>query len=262
MAAEELRGRVHHDVGTPAQRLTEVGRGDRGVDDERDAGVVGDRGEALEVGDGARRIGDHLGVDRPGRRAQRGGVGRGVARGDEGRLDAEASERHFEQCASAAVEMCGRHDVIAAAAECGHRDELGRLAAGGRDRADAAFQARDALLEGGHGRVRDPAVDRPELLEREQIGGVSRVLEDEAGGLVDRHGPGTAVRVGPTAACSARVRNPQARSGDGIRRPIVGTPRASARPDDRRAWLPRHQGDCGRHDHDDRSRIGVMGKCE
>ena len=43
VAAEVLRGRVHHDVGAEGQRLLQVGRGERVVDDQQRAGLVGDR---------------------------------------------------------------------------------------------------------------------------------------------------------------------------------------------------------------------------
>jgi hypothetical protein len=60
------------------------------------------------------------------------------------------------------------------------------LAAGGGNRADAALEARHPLLEHGDGGVGYPRVDGAELLEREQVGGVGAVVEDEARGLVDR----------------------------------------------------------------------------
>ncbi len=53
-----------------------------------------------------------------------------------------------------------------------HDEELRGLAARGGDGAQAALQAGHALLEGRHGRVGDAAVDVPELLQREQRGGV------------------------------------------------------------------------------------------
>ena len=76
-----------------------------------------------------------------------------------------------------------------------HDEELRGLAARRGDGAQAALQAGHALLEGRHGRVGDAAVDVPELLQREQRGGVQRVLEHEAGRLVDGHGAGARRRV-------------------------------------------------------------------
>ena len=80
VAAEELGGRVDHDVGAVLDRAAQVGRGHGGVDDQRHAGVVGDLGDAREVGDLAGRVGDHLGEHQLG--------GRGDRRGDVGGLAA------------------------------------------------------------------------------------------------------------------------------------------------------------------------------
>ena len=54
--------------------------------------------------------------------------------------------------------------------------------------ADAAFEARHALLEHRGRRVHDPRVDVAEPVEVEQVRGVLRVLEHVRGRLVDRHG--------------------------------------------------------------------------
>jgi hypothetical protein len=43
VAAEKLRQRVHDDVGAVLDRLAQIGRGQRVVDDERHAGALGDR---------------------------------------------------------------------------------------------------------------------------------------------------------------------------------------------------------------------------
>ena len=56
MAAEVLGGRVHHDVGAELQRPREHGRGERVVDAEQRAAVVGDFGAGGDVGDRHQRI--------------------------------------------------------------------------------------------------------------------------------------------------------------------------------------------------------------
>ncbi len=48
VAGEELGRRMDDDVGAPFERPAEIGRGQRVVDDERDAGLVGDRGDRLD----------------------------------------------------------------------------------------------------------------------------------------------------------------------------------------------------------------------
>jgi hypothetical protein len=74
-----------------------------------------------------------------------------------------------------------------------------RLAAGDRERADAAFERGDALLEHGDGWIGDAAVYVAADLEVEQAGGVLDVAEDVARRLVDRHRARTRHRIGPLA---------------------------------------------------------------
>ena len=62
--------------------------------------------------------------------------------------------------------------------------------------ADAPFERRDALFEGGGGRVHDAAVDVSESLQRKELGRVIGVLEDIRGGLVERHRAGAGGRIG------------------------------------------------------------------
>ena len=99
-------------------------------------------GEPGEVGDLAGGVGDHLGVEQLGLRADRGGVVGGVGARDERRLDAEAAQRDVELRDGAAVQLGGGDDVVPGADERGEGDELRRHARGGGDRADAALEAR------------------------------------------------------------------------------------------------------------------------
>ena len=176
------------------------GAGERRVDHQRDAGVVRDLRERLEVGDRARRVGDDLGVEQL-RAAglDRGGERVGAVGGHERGLDPEPPQRHVEQRVGAAVERGAGDDVLAGLGELGDQQRLGGLAAGGGDRADPALEAGDALLERRDGRVAEPRVDVPVLLEREQVGGVLDVLEHERGRLVDRHLARAGGRIGPAA---------------------------------------------------------------
>ena len=54
VTSEELRRRVHDDVGAPLDRPAQIRSRHRRVDDQWDPGVMGDRGQALEIGDGTR----------------------------------------------------------------------------------------------------------------------------------------------------------------------------------------------------------------
>ena len=172
------------------------GRGERRVDRERDARVVRDLGQRLEIGDRAGRVGHDLGVDELGAAGlDRGGErGRVVGR-DERRLDAEPAQGDVQQRVGAAVEGARGDDVIAGVAQLGEQQRLGGLPAAGRDGADPALEARDPLLERGDRRIAQARVDVPVLLQREQIGRILGVLEHERGGLVDRDRARTRGRV-------------------------------------------------------------------
>jgi hypothetical protein len=73
-AAEELRRGVHDDVGSPLDRAVQERGRHRRVDDERKVVGVRDLGEALDVGDLTRRVGDRLGEDELGLVGDRGRV--------------------------------------------------------------------------------------------------------------------------------------------------------------------------------------------
>ena len=64
VAADELRRRVHGDVRSVEERLAQVRRGHGVVDHERDAVLVGDRRDSLEVEHVALRVADGLGIER------------------------------------------------------------------------------------------------------------------------------------------------------------------------------------------------------
>ncbi len=87
--------------------------------------------------------------------------------------------------------------MVAGIEQGGDRQMHGRLAAGGRDRADAVFQRRQPLLEHGRRGVGDAGVDVAGALQIEQRRRVVRILEDIGRRLVDRHrtGAGCGIRM-------------------------------------------------------------------
>ena len=135
-----------------------------------------------------------------------------VARLDEGRLDAEAAHRVVQQVLRAAVQRRAGHDVRARAHQRGDGQVQRGLAAGGGDRADAAFQRRHALLQHRVGRVADARIDVAGALEVEQGGRVVAGLEDERGGQVDGH----RARAGGGVGRGAGVQRQRVEAGVGI----------------------------------------------
>ena len=118
MAGEELGRGVHHDVGAVLKRANQCGGADGVVHDHGEVVARGHLGDAAQVGDVVARVGNRLGVDRL-------CVGtdctlplcvvRSVPHVVE--LDAEAFEAAAEEDAGAAVDRCGRDDVVALTGE-------------------------------------------------------------------------------------------------------------------------------------------------
>ena len=151
--------------------------------------LVGEGCDRLDVEDLGLRVGDglaeeELGVGPDGRppRVDR----RRVL--DEAHLDAELRQRVLEEVEGAAVEAGGDDDVVAGLGDVEHGERLGGLARGDEERADAALERCDALLDDVGRRVHQAGVDVAELLEPEQVRRVVGVVEDVARRLVDRQG--------------------------------------------------------------------------
>src|SRR6202043_1664097 len=98
---------------------------------------------------------------------------------DELDVDSEAAEADVELRIGAAIQRAGGYQLIARAKQAGDGQELRRLSAGSCEATDAGFERGHALLKNVGGGVHDAAVNVAELLQREKIGGVSGILEDE-----------------------------------------------------------------------------------
>ena len=189
MTAQVLGGRVNDDVGAPLDWAHQVGGGDRVVDDEGHADLVGDLCDGLDVEDVALRVGDRLAVEGDrlvvGERAP----GLGVERvGDEARLDAQASQRVLQQGDAAAVQGGGGDHVVTRHSQGEDRQGGRGLAGGNEEAADAALEGRDARGDAVGRRVGQARVDGAQLLQREAARGLRSVLEGVGGGLVDGQG--------------------------------------------------------------------------
>ena len=178
------------------ERAQEVGGGERGIEKQRQPGLVcdlGDCGDVQHVETGvAEGLAEHepcLGPDGGAKRARVPGV-------DERCLDPEARQRVGQQVVRATVER-GRRDNVLAGADDGHDRKVHRgLPAGGGDRSHSALQRRDSLLENGGGRIGDARVHVTWALGVEQRCRVIRVAEDERCRLVDRRRAGAGRRIG------------------------------------------------------------------
>ncbi len=214
---------MEHQVGAQLERLLQPRRRERGVHQQRHAGVVRDGRHAGDVQHVQPRIAQRFAEQQLRVRPDRGAPAVDVARLDEGRRYAEARQGIGQQVVRAAVQRGAGDDVRPRPGDGGHGQVQRGLAAGGGDRADAAFQRGHTLLEHGRGRVGDPAVDVAGALHVEQRGGVPARLEHERGGQVDGRGPRAGGGVGRGAGVQREgVEGRVGRAGHGRSRRGVG----------------------------------------
>ena len=149
--------------------------------------LVGDVGDGLQVVDVQARVADQLQEDRLGLLVDR-RVERGRARAvHERRRDADLGQGVGEQVVGAAVEAGADTRLSPARAMLRIESVSAAWPDASAEGRHAALERGDALLEHVRGRVHDPGVDVPELLEPEQARGVRGVVEHVAGRGVDRH---------------------------------------------------------------------------
>ena len=194
-----------------------IGRGQRVVDDQRDAGLVGDRGDRLEIDDDAAGIGQVLDEDRLAARRQR---ARGNSRDRRGSTKmacpAELLERQAELGERAAIEVARGDELVARLHQREEDQELRGVARGAARGAAAALEAGDAFLEHRDGRVGQARVDVAEVVQVEERGGVVDIVEHVGGGLVDRRDARAGGRIGRRPAWMARVSKPGSERQSGL----------------------------------------------
>ncbi len=186
MAAEEFGQRVHHDVGSVIDRLAQVRRCQRVVDDKRHAGLAGDIGNRLDVGDDAAGVGDRLDEDRLGLVVYGPFERTDIVRFGPSHVPAKILERMGELVDRAAVELGGGDQLVARLHQGVQGDHLRGVAGRERQSGGAAFERGDAFFQHGAGRIANAGVDIAEGLQAEQRGGVVDVVEHIGGSLVDR----------------------------------------------------------------------------
>jgi len=184
-----------------------VDRGGQGVVDHHDrAGVVGDRGQPLDVDDLEGGVGGRLQVEQPAAPSQLGldlPVIGGLAERD---LDLPARQELEKELAGAAVAVLDRHDPVAWLDAGEERVANGGHARGEGGRGLGALEQTQLLLEDAHRRVAVSTVDVAGLLlERDRLPVVDvvvpegyavdhrhlrRALPEAAAGLTTPHGQG------------------------------------------------------------------------
>src|SRR5665213_2998536 len=130
MAADPFGDGMHHQIGAVFHRPQEIGRGEGGVDQQRQARVVCHLGYSRNVEHFEARIAQHLGEDQPRLGPNGAAEGRRVARIDEAGVNAEARQGELQQVDRAAVKRRRRDDVRSRAHQRGDGEMQRRLAAG------------------------------------------------------------------------------------------------------------------------------------
>ena len=197
MAVDPLRRRIHDDVGAPFERVAEVSRrAERVVHHERDVDPPRQRGQCLQIGNGAGRVAHAFDIEGFGPLVrERFEVLRAFA-GRDAAVDAQVAQRDAELVVRAAVEVRRGHDIVAAAGQRQHREENRRHARRHGQCADGSVECRDTLFVGRRRGVLQAGVDVARLAQFEQPGRVVAVAETVGGRGTDRHAPGSGLGVG------------------------------------------------------------------
>ena len=187
---------MHDDVGAVIDRADQIGRRQRVVDDQRHAGLAGDGGDRLDIGDAAGGIGDQFDEDRLGARRHRALEACDIIGIGPRHVPAKALEGMGELVDRAAIEFSRGDEFVAGHQQLLQHHDLRGVTGGDRERRGAAFQRRDALFQHRVGRIADAGIDVAERLQAEQRGGMVGVVEHEGRGLIDRRRPRAGGRIG------------------------------------------------------------------
>jgi hypothetical protein len=132
---------MYDDGGTPFEGAAQIGRGDGVVDEQRQSGVVGDAGHALDVEHVERGVAERFGAKRFGLRRDRAGEVLGFVGVDEYGIDAELAEIDIELGVGAAVQRARRNDLVAGLDDVEPRGHPARY----RNCGAAAFERGDGI---------------------------------------------------------------------------------------------------------------------
>ena len=199
VAAHELGQRVDDDIRPVFDRAEQDRRRDRVVDDQGNAGAVGDGGDLLDVADVARRIADALAEDGAGIVVDKRRDGLGLVAFRKADGDPLSRQDMGEQGMGGAIELRHGDDVAAVIGEVDDRIVKRGLAGADGERGKPALHQRHAPLEHLRRRIADPAVAVAFDLKIEQRGAVVGAVELVGDGLEDRRRCSFRRRIGVVA---------------------------------------------------------------
>ena len=196
VAADELGGRVHHDVCAVLDGTDEV-RGAEGiVNDQRQAVLVGDGGNGVDIRDITVGVAQRLQIHSLGVGLDSGLHLCKVVGIHEGGVDTELGQGVCQQVIAAAVDGLLCHDVVASLCQCLNGVGDSGCTGSGSQCCHAALQRCNALFEHILRGVGQTAVDIACIGQTEAVCGVLAVAEHIRRGLVDGYCTGIGGGVG------------------------------------------------------------------
>jgi len=188
VTSQEFRQRVNYNIGTVVERAQQNRRGDRVVDDQGNAVLVGCFCQRFEVANVPGGISYAFAEERPCiviyQLLHRGWI---IALG-KSNVDPQLGQDVREQGVRGSVELRDGDDVVAVRRYVKNGVVKGRLAAAYAERSHSAFKQRDPPFEHVAGRVADSAVAVPLDFEVEQSRPVLSAVEGVGNGLIDGYG--------------------------------------------------------------------------
>ena len=185
VAAEELGGGVNYDVRAVFDRTDQVWRAEGVVDDQRQAVLMSDCRDSVDIRNIAVRVAQCFQIDGAGVRLNRRFYFCQVVGVYEGSGDAVLRQRVGQQVVAAAVDGLLGYDVAAVCSQSLNDIGDGRRSRSQRQSRDAAFQGCQSLLQDVLGGVCQSSVDVACVRQSETSCRVSRISEYIGGRLIN-----------------------------------------------------------------------------
>ena len=189
MTADKFGSGVDHDVRPELNGPDQEGGAKGVVNDQGQAMGMGNLRDDFNVGDIAVGVTRNFQVDGLGIGTDGGGDGLQVVGVHKGGFHPELGQCMSQQVIAAAIDGLLGHNVTAGLGQGLDRIADGRCARGSGQGCHAAFQGRNALFQHVLSGIGQPAVDIPSVSKPKSGGGVDRIAEHIAGGLVDGYRP-------------------------------------------------------------------------
>ncbi len=190
MTAQELSGRVYHDVGTVLKRTDKVWSTECVVYYEWYTVLMSHSSHTLQVEHVAVRIAECLGIHHLGVRLDSSLKSVQIVHVDDGVANALSSQRVGYQVVATAIQIVGCHDVVTILQYVLQSVSDSCCTTGHCKSCHTTLECCHAVLKHTLCRVGQSSVDVTGIAQSETVGSVLRVVEHIACGLIDGHGAG------------------------------------------------------------------------